>query len=77
MAGPRYPDYFPNLRKDSVFNNKKYKRYFLYLNAKGNFVIGNVRTAKQRKTENYTETCTSQSPVPKQVHLAKLDIRIW
>ena len=35
MAGPRYPDYFPVRLNDSAFNKEKYKRYFLYLEAKG------------------------------------------
>ena len=45
-AGARYRNYFPEPIKHSAFNKTKYKRYFLYLKAKGIFPLRNVKTPK-------------------------------
>ena len=56
LAGDRYPNYFPELLNNTVFNSIKCKRYFLYLKAKGLFTLGIDKTRKYAKTRNCTET---------------------
>ena len=46
MAGYRFPNYFLERVKQSVFNRMKYKSYYSYLEAKG-FI--HAKTAKYRK----------------------------
>ena len=51
MAGPRYPDYFPDSGKQSVFNSTKYNTYFLYLKAKGLFLLETAKNSENSENQ--------------------------
>ena len=68
MAGPRYPNYFPELKKHSAFNKAKCKRYFPYLEAKAKLTLRNTELAETRETRNCTETGTQENPFESRIN---------
>ena len=48
---PRCANYFLERGNDSTFNSKKYETYFLYLIAKGLFLLRNTKSGKTAKNQ--------------------------